>query len=684
MVHTDARNKPFVGLTPFEEHQALYFFGRQNDSATISSNLIASRLTVLYGPSGCGKSSVLEAGVAHQVNVVQATRRKASGTSPEFAVVTFRSWRDDPKQSLLNAIRQVLARVLDHSVPESDRDLSLADALDRLTDQFGGSLLIVLDQFEEYFLYHGRTMSTNSFAHALVEVLNRPDLRVNVLISIREDALAKLDAFEGQIHNLFANTLRLDPLDHQQGREAIQGPIDRYNEISTSERRVDIEPSLIEGVLEKVEAGAIDLETSGRGKLQTSDSDAEHLIEAAYLQLVMSRLWEEERSEGSRTLRLATFQRLGGAEGIVRRHLDTVLSQLPFRDRLRAEKVLTYLVTPSGSKIALDASYLGEKTNDSPDHLTTVLDRLAAPDCRVVRKVEHLAEGTPSYELFHDVLGRVIIDDYVPRVRKRRLQKTMNALLFGCLLGMTLFVVAAIQRQQAIEARKTAEELKGQADSLKDKADIAASKAEKARQTTELILSDQWRMYTEPLEVGRVVVVGLCKGDREMVARKFAEWDAQSHTYQPAHTEKIHEAIYSLKKDFEELNIADQNVSENLTQSVLRLAHLCRFAWEAEESARFRPEVKGTAREFLLRSVYGTGMPIIHRIAEGSGTKEDICEFEGLYWSTFAFVEDKEVESAMVRFRNALQNKDTDLRELADDIEKNSRRAIEQAAGIQP
>ena len=67
------------------------------------------------------------------------------------------------------------------------------------------------------------------FAAELADVVNDPTLAVHVLISIREDAWAKLDQFEGHIPLLFANYLRVDHLDVDAAHEAIEGPIAAWN-----------------------------------------------------------------------------------------------------------------------------------------------------------------------------------------------------------------------------------------------------------------------------------------------------------------------------------------------------------------------------------------------------------------------------------------------------------------------
>ena len=58
------RSSPYVGLQPYGEEDAVFFFGREAERKILSANLGASRLTVLYAESGVGKSSVLRAGVA--------------------------------------------------------------------------------------------------------------------------------------------------------------------------------------------------------------------------------------------------------------------------------------------------------------------------------------------------------------------------------------------------------------------------------------------------------------------------------------------------------------------------------------------------------------------------------------------------------------------------------------------
>jgi hypothetical protein len=291
---------PYKGLAPYEEDDWPYFFGRGEDCELITANLIGSRLTVFYGPSGVGKSSVLDAGVGHHVNEVLAEESRAEVGHPEFALAVFRSWRDNPISGLLAVGRDAIGRVAGRKLADDGLAVkdSLADALQAMAETSGLTILLVLDQFEEFFLYHPEQLGSGSFGDQLPELVHRPNLRVHVMISIREDAVAKLDRFKGRIPGLFDSTLRINALDKEQARQAIVKPIATYNtkhELAADPIRFELD--LVDAVLEGVTVGAIDLETTGRGRLDLPPIKDDAIpaasnrpIEAPYLQLVMTRI----------------------------------------------------------------------------------------------------------------------------------------------------------------------------------------------------------------------------------------------------------------------------------------------------------------------------------------------------------------------------------------------------------
>src|SRR6185369_5884322 len=102
---------PFVGLVPYTERDAPFFFGRERDQQRILANLFASRLTILYGASGVGKSSVLRAGIVNEVRQ-RIAQSRALGETPEIAVVYFKDWKGDVLAKLRAAISAAMMSLL--------------------------------------------------------------------------------------------------------------------------------------------------------------------------------------------------------------------------------------------------------------------------------------------------------------------------------------------------------------------------------------------------------------------------------------------------------------------------------------------------------------------------------------------------------------------------------------------
>jgi WD40 repeat protein len=437
---------PYKGLASFEDSDvdATFFFGRDREQEIIAANLAAARLTLLYGASGVGKSSVLRAGVVRRL-------RELPGP---LSVVVFDRWRHDPGSRLREA---VCAAVGGEFVG------SLADTLEAATAHLGGELYVILDGAEEYFVYHGAEREPGTFAADFPDAVTRDGLQAYFLLSLREDSLAALDRFKTRIPNLFANALRLEHLDRSAAREAILGPLEEFNKL-TSESPVEIEPELVEAVLDQVARGNVDLGRAGRG---VADGAAvEQSVETPFLSLVMERLWEAERNEGSRLLRFRTLERLGGAEQIVRDHLDAALAALAPEGQDAAAEVFNYLVTPSGTKIAHRASDLAEYADVAERELEPTLQRLTSD--RILRPVA-AADGSTQYEIFHDVLAGAVLAwrtrhrserelkaERATAARRQRRAAVVGALAAAVIAVLTAATVyALVQRSNArTEARK--------------------------------------------------------------------------------------------------------------------------------------------------------------------------------------------------------------------------------------
>ena len=118
---------------------------------------------------------------------------------------------------------------------------------------------MILDQFEERFLYasaDGATPSTTSSPACIVDRA----VPAHFLISVREDAYALIgERFKSRIPNVYGNYLHLDFLDERAarrgGRRAGGGV--QPDASPTDEPRWDIEPALVDAVLEEVRRGRV-------------------------------------------------------------------------------------------------------------------------------------------------------------------------------------------------------------------------------------------------------------------------------------------------------------------------------------------------------------------------------------------------------------------------------------------
>ena len=486
---------PFKGLTPFDDSDvdAILFFGREREREVIAANLLASRLTVLYGASGVGKSSVLRAGVAHHLRAL-ARRNLETRGHPEFAVVVFDAWTQDPLVGLIDAVERELEGVFGDLAPD-ERGNTPAETFDDWTNRLDCDLLLVLDQAEEYFLYHELEQGPDTFAGELPELVTRPGLRVSTLLAIRDDALSQLDRFKGRIPNLFSNYLRLDHLDRRAGRAAVLGPIEQYNALVYADERASIEPELVEALLEQTTRGRVDLGQRGRGVVRRTGTRV--LIEAPYLQLVLQRLWEEERSHGSSVLRLVTLERLGGANEVVRTHLERALAELDPQEKDVAADLFQHLVTPSGTKIAFGLHDLAEYAHVDEDELEPIVSRLVHQ--RILRPVAKPANGSaniepPPVEIFHDVLGEAVLawrgayesDRRVAHEREesdRRHRRVLVVLLiaFLALGAMTAITAYAVdKRSEANQQAANAEHQAALAKQAQQRAEDETARAKNA------------------------------------------------------------------------------------------------------------------------------------------------------------------------------------------------------------
>ena len=429
---------PYVGLVPFDEKDAAYFFGRERESDLIIANLTASRLTLLYAPSGVGKSSVLRAGVLPPLHSMDDDSYEDLGVVGA-AVAYVSTWRDAPLERIAAEVIDAVSQVTGASaVAETDSapTLSVAWLREVLRQSRVSAIYLILDQFEEYFLYHPMDRGEEGLTAELGKILSARDLPVHVLLSMREDALAGLDRFKGRVPHLFNNYLRLAHLSRDAAQAAIEGPLNHYNHVVAPDHVMSIEPGLITTLLDQVRTGYVRVTPEGTAsnKLASNGStpDDRGDIETPYLQLVLISLWNQERANGSSSLRQVTLDELGGAETIVQSHLDKVMAGLSPTQVDVAAAVFHHLITTSGTKIALTAQDLADWSEQPVRAIQDLLETLSSGPQRILRPVPPAVgvAGPPRYEIFHDVMGDAVLDwrrGYVARQQQAESSRQLIA-----------------------------------------------------------------------------------------------------------------------------------------------------------------------------------------------------------------------------------------------------------------
>lgn len=447
---------PYKGLVPYGSEDWNFFFGRDSEIDVICANLTAWRHTVVYGPSGVGKTSVLQAGALHHLRLRMAKDIESHWERIAIPVLC-RNWQDQPVDTLLDAITREIANALpERAAGLSPRGARLADVLAHWTTELQCSFFLILDQFEEYFTYCETQDPNQEFIGAIASVIKSPALPVNVLISTREDQLFRLDVLQEILPELLQNSIRIEHLNPEAAREAILKPIDKYNSLlADPSQSVSVDEDLVKTVLKELQGRDVQafFRSAGPASVMRPVDTGENRIQAPFLQLVMTRLWDEEVALRSRSLRRATLTKLRGSQEILASHLKRTLDNLSTDERTAAVAAFQYLVTPSGLKQAQATTDLAKYTHLPEDRLRAVMAKLAQQDFRILRPLPPPMNAPTllRYEIFHDALApaifRYVEDREKAQLRRRGLIRSVG--LVSIIVGMGVFAAVLHQYWRA-------------------------------------------------------------------------------------------------------------------------------------------------------------------------------------------------------------------------------------------
>jgi hypothetical protein len=233
---------PFRGLLPFEEEHAALFFGRDREIADVAARLEQRRLLAVTGVSGSGKSSLVMAGV---IPMLRAGLVPKLGTRLHVAVMK-------PRGGPLHELQQKLSAALGREITAealTRTTYGLVDAVKPLDNDEG--LLIVVDQFEEIFLYRKERLGIDGGAGAdrfvalLLRAAEQAEVPIYVLLTMRSDFLGECAVFRGLPEALNEGHYLVPKMTRHQLQEAIEGPLEAIG--------AEIHPSLVQRLLNECE-----------------------------------------------------------------------------------------------------------------------------------------------------------------------------------------------------------------------------------------------------------------------------------------------------------------------------------------------------------------------------------------------------------------------------------------------
>ena len=244
---SNSRNiNPWLGLTSYEFEDSYKFFGRSDESDQLSESIANNTVTVIYGSSGAGKTSIIKAGIFPKL-------------LQEYYLPVYIRLHHSNELSYSNQIRSAIEHVVlsqgidieqtckfNYSVNENDALwVYLHTHIFWRKDNYPVVPLIVIDQFEEIFTLNQNTKKISNFFRFVDELYdNLPppnikniiestdsyipflnDAKYKLVLSLREDFLARLEDYSHDIPILRKNRFGLKSMNGQQAFDVITSPI---------------------------------------------------------------------------------------------------------------------------------------------------------------------------------------------------------------------------------------------------------------------------------------------------------------------------------------------------------------------------------------------------------------------------------------------------------------------------
>ncbi|HIK43877.1 MAG TPA: ATP-binding protein [Leptolyngbyaceae cyanobacterium M65_K2018_010] len=397
-IDTQFKLRAFIGAGPIQPHAAatatiageadpvvltteIEASGRQQDVEALRARLEQPRypLITIHGPSGVGKSSILYGGL---IPALGKSFPEGRATLPVL-VKGYRDWSYTIHQALTAALQQRLDWEPEPLPPADLNGLALLHRLKTATQRSYLQIVLIFDQFEEFFADFPELNQRYDFYAFLVDCLKTPYLKV--VLALREDYLHYLLELE---RGFDLDILNNDILsrDHRYYLGNFQ-PEDAKALIRrlTQEAHFYLEEALLDQLV--------------------ADLAIAHQVRPIELQVVGAQLQRDDIDT------LAAYEKLGPnpKETLVQRFLNVVVYDCGLENSLLAQGIL-YLLTdvdrekrlyrPQKSREDLEEELTLRGTPYAVDQLELVLEVLVGSG------LVFLIPGIPvdRYQLVHDYL----------------------------------------------------------------------------------------------------------------------------------------------------------------------------------------------------------------------------------------------------------------------------------------
>ncbi len=362
--------RPYAGLSSFQERDAGKFFGRNREIAEMLARIRDRPVMTVVGGSGTGKSSFVRAGV------VPALKR--SGEPWEVLVVR----PGHQPVSALAAMIQPMLSGADHLAGDVEVQRKLVETLRREPGHLGYVLrlrarrdgrrvLLFIDQLEELYTQTPDPAERAAFTACLSAVADDATSPLRVVLSIRSDFLDRIAEDRRFFGELTQGLFFLGPPSRDGLRDAIANPAEMAG--------FQVEPAVVDDMLAHLETtpGALPL-----------------------LQFAAARLWDA-RDKARRLLAHASYAAMGGVAGALASHADRVVSDLGPERAPLIRTILLRLVTAERTRAIVPLTELRALSREARD-VRWLIDQMVDARLLVVQTLEGGAGST--VELVHESL----------------------------------------------------------------------------------------------------------------------------------------------------------------------------------------------------------------------------------------------------------------------------------------